>query len=151
MTRLRSYRATRDRAVGEREDLFSSSKTPYDSAEPRVRIKKRTPFGVSCEDESTSNGALEGATHLRRTKQASLPHAYGLGEPACPEHPDPATSAVHRTLATLCAGAAQTRRTRRAPESPRPPGLSVLHPTVRAPTSEEPIDERAVLLDWSDP
>lgn len=93
---------------------------------------------------------------VRRNRAAPnrrlFPHAHGLGEPACPEHPDPATSAMRRKLATLCAGArADTPYETRSVESSRPPGLSVLHPKVRAPTSEEPIDERAVLLDWSYP
>lgn len=59
-----------------------------------------------------------------------------------PEHPEPATSAVHRTLAIPSAGATQTRRTRNRPAvSTRLTGLSALRPTVEAPTnSEEPND-----------
>ena len=44
------------------------------------------------------------------TRQAFLPHANSFGEPAWPESPDFAISAMHRTLATPCVLTPQTRR-----------------------------------------
>jgi hypothetical protein len=120
----------------------------------RGEASRNSPLtGASSTKPAITGGGLEDTTQPRRTRQASLPHAYGLGEPACPEHSESATTAVHRTLARVRSRAPQTRRTSVSVRVTCPAGLSVLRRTLSTSTDthEDPNDERPVLLGWADP